>query len=130
MGATILAAVLTTLSGGIITSCFQNGYSKQRYKPSKQVYVENSQATNVISKAESQKISQALQQLYTLYQYGQNLLVLNEGNTLTCAGCGDRVQEAKTQNGKDVQITCITCQKPFLKVFAQATKQEELTRQN
>ena len=130
IGATLLAAVLTTISGGVITSCFQNGYSKHRNRPPKQVRVENAQVTNTVAKAEVQKISQAVQQIYTLYQYGQNWLVLNEGNMLTCVGCGDKVQEAKTQSGKDVQMTCITCQKPFLAVFAQATKQEELTRQN
>ena len=126
MGATILAAVLTTISGGIMTSCFQKTQMHHKRRPDKVLHDRN-QTTNVISNIESQKMYQTLKQLYTLYQFGQNWFVQND-EVLICHGCGDMVPDIKTQKGKDVQITCITCQKPFQNAISQMIEQSELTR--
>ena len=128
MGATILAAVLTTVSGAVMTSCFQGARRHHRDKRPIPMYVEQKSPTNAISKVETQAISQVLKQLYMLYQLRGEYLLHNNGAVFTCMGCGDTVQEIKTTNGKDVQMTCIECQKPFQNLLPQVIKQEELTR--
>lgn len=127
IGATILAAVLTTVSGAVMTSCFQGARRHHRDKRPIPMYVEQKSPTNAIFKVETQEMSQVLKQLYTLYQLGGEYLLHNNGAVFTCMGCGDTVQKIKTTNGKDVQMTCIECQKPFQNLLPQVIKQEELT---
>ena len=61
IGATVLAAMLTTLSGAFVTSFFQKNESRRPRKHPKPLYVENNQTNNLMN--------QTLMYLYTLYQF-------------------------------------------------------------
>ena len=124
IGATILAAVLTTISGGIMTSCFQE--TRMRHKD-RRVKREQISQTNNMNNVEILDKKHLLQQMYTFYQLGSGWLFPN-GSVLTCSGCGDMVQEIKSIQGKDIQITCISCQQPFRNLSQKLTEESALTR--
>lgn len=124
IGATILAAVLTTISGGIMTSCFQETRVRHKERQHKK---EQSGQTNNFYKGEVKNEKDFLKQLYTIYQLGNGWPSLNS-SVLMCNGCGDMVQDIKSIKGKDVQITCIACQQPFRNLSEKVSEQSTVTR--
>lgn len=124
IGATILAAVLTTISGGIMTSCFQEARTRHKDKRPKKEHVCQ---TNNMNNVETLDKKHLLQQMYTFYQLGGGWCSSN-GAILMCNGCGDVVQDIKSIKGKDVQITCIACQQPFRNLSEKVSEQSTVTR--
>ena len=99
---------------------FQKNESHRLRKHPTPAYVENNATNNFIY--------QKMMYLYTLYQFENNWLGQSDGRILVCQGCGDSVQGLKTKNGKEVQMSCISCQKPFEMLLPQVIQNKELTR--